>query len=179
MKLRVEEITAEAREIAFLEPEEEINRILDTGAFRDCRMSGPISVTMSYYRAGTEVFIEGDLSARITGVCGRCAEEFVGHSARKFRYVLAPKVIGDFADGAALHAEDVEYSQYQGDEIDLSPSIREQVILALPSRALCRDDCRGLCPICGINRNFGSCACARIEPDARLAVLRSFKVRRA
>jgi uncharacterized protein len=179
MKLRVEEITAEAREIAFLEPEEEINRILGTGAFRDYRVSGPISVTVSYYRAGTEVFLEGDLSARIAGVCGRCAEEFMGQSARKFRYVLAPKVVGDFADGADLRAEDVEYSQYLGDEIDLSPPIREQLILALPSRALCRDDCRGLCPICGVNRNLGSCACARIEPDPRLAVLRSLKVRRA
>jgi uncharacterized protein len=179
MKLRVEEITAEAREIAFLESEDEINRILGAGRVRDYFVKGPISVTMSYYRAGTELFLEGDLSARTAAVCARCAEEFVAASSRSFRYVLTPRVLDDFAGKGDLRAEDVEFSQYDGDEVDLSPPIREQLLLALPTRPLCRDDCRGLCPQCGTDLNLGACGCARIDPDPRLAVLRSLKVRRA
>jgi uncharacterized protein len=179
MKIRVEEITAEAREIAFFEPEEEINRALNMGPVRDYRVQGPISVTVSYYRAGTEVFLQGDLSAITRATCARCAEEFIAPSVRSFRYVLAPKVLGDSAEKADLRAEDVEYSQYDGDEIDLSPPIREQILLALPTRPLCREDCRGLCPRCGTNLNLGACGCVRIEPDSRLAVLRTLKVRRA
>ena len=179
MKLRVEEITAEAREIAFFEPEEGINRILDAGPVRDYRLEGPISVTVSYYRAGTEVFVQGDLAARASAVCARCAEEFTVPSVRKFRYVLAPKVLDDSDDGGNLRDEDVEYSQYGGEEIDLSPPIREQLLLALPTRPLCREDCRGLCPRCGTNLNLGACGCARVEPDPRLGILRSLKLRRA
>jgi uncharacterized protein len=179
MKLRVEEITGETREIAFFEPEAEINRILSTGPVRDYRVEGPISATVSCYRAGTEVFVQGDISANTAAVCARCAEEFTAPSVRSFRYVLAPKVLDDFAEDGDLRAEDVEYSQYEHDEIDLSPPIREQVLLALPTRPLCREDCRGLCPRCGANLNLGKCGCPSIEHDPRLAILRSLKARQA
>ncbi len=178
MKLRVDEISAEAREIAFFEQEDEINRVLGAGPIRDYTVQGPISVTMSHYRAGTEVFLEGDLSARTTAVCARCAEEFVASSTRSFRYVLAPKVLDDSADGEQ-QAEDVEYSHYGGEEIDLSAPVREQLLLALPTRPLCGEDCRGLCPRCGANLNLVACGCAIVEPNLGLAVLNSFKVRRA
>ena len=178
MKLRVEEISAEAREIAFLEPQHEINRILDAGPPLDCHVEGPISVTISYYRAGPEVFLEGNLSARTASVCARCAEEFVAQRTRAFRYVMAPKVLGTMGEGAGLGSEDVELSEYEGDEIDLSPPIREQLFLAMPTIALCREDCRGLCPRCGTNLNQAACGCPPPQPDTRLAVLRLLKVPR-
>lgn len=179
MKLRVEEISAEAREIVFLEPQDEINRILDAGPVRDYHVVEPVSVTVSYYRAGTEVFLQGRLSARTASVCARCAEEFVAQRSRAFRYVMAPKVLGAAGDGPGLNSEDVELSEYEGEDIDLSPPIREQLFLAMPTIALCREDCRGLCPRCGTNLNQGACGCPPPQPDARLAVLRSFKVPRA
>jgi uncharacterized protein len=182
MKLRVDEISAEAREIAFFEQEDEINRVLGAGPIRDYTVQGPISVTVSHYRAGTEVFLEGDLSARTAAVCARCAEEFVASSTRSFRYVLAPKVLDD-STGGDQRDEDVEYSHYAGDEIDLSPSIREQLLLALPTIPLCAEDCRGLCPRCGANLNLGACGCVIVQPDAGLhlglAALHSLKIRRA
>jgi len=179
MKLRVNEITGEAREIAFHEPEEEINRVLASGPIRDYAVKGPIAVTMSYYRAGLEVFLQGHLCATTTAVCARCAEQFVTCNERSFRYVFAPKVLNDFDGAGDLGAEDVEYSQYDGEEIDLSPPVREQLLLALPTRPLCAEDCRGLCPRCGANLNLGACGCAAARSDPRLAVLRSLKVRQA
>jgi len=178
MKLRVDEISAEAREIAFFEREDEINRVLGAGPIRDYTVQGPISVTVSYYRAGTEVFLEGELSARTAAVCARCAEEFVASSTRSFRYVLAPKALDD-STGGGQRDEDVEYSYYLGDEIDLSPPIREQLLLALPTKPLCAEDCRGLCPRCGANLNLVACGCATVEPRLGLALLHSLKIRRA
>jgi DUF177 domain-containing protein len=176
VKLRLENITAEVKDISFTEPEADINRILRQGPIREYRVERPIEAKVSFYRAGTDVFIEGSLVARIEATCARCAEEFDASSERSFRYVLAPKVLGDEADGG-LTTEDLEYSLYSGDEIDLSPLIYEQLQLALPTRPLCREDCRGLCPRCGANLNRGDCGCRAESFDPRLARLRELKLR--
>jgi uncharacterized protein len=181
VKLRLEDITGEAKETSFAEPEAEINRLLSEGPVREFRLAGPVAVTISYYRAGTQLFFSGQLAARTAAACARCAEEFDDARGRPFRFVLAPRVIG-YESEHSLRDEDLEFSLYDGEQIDLSPLIREQVLLALPTRALCQEDCRGLCPRCGANLNRGDCGC-RIEPvetaDSRFAALHSLKLPRS
>jgi uncharacterized protein len=176
VKLRIDDITAETRELSLAEPEQEINRTLATGALREYFVKGPLRVALSYYRAGTEIFVSGTLDAVTTAACSRCAEEFSQPAQRHFRYVLAPKAIN--TNDFALKAEDLELSFYHGEEIDLTPLIREQVLLALAERPLCRQECRGLCPQCGADLNEGDCGCTSGGPDPRLAVLRNLKVGR-
>jgi uncharacterized protein len=173
--LRIDDITAEAKELSFAEPEAEINRILEKGPLTEFRVQEPIGVTVSYYRAGTELFFEGGLHASTMAVCARCAEEFAAPSDRDFRFVLAPKVIG-FGEEKDLRDEDLEFSLYQGDQIDLSPLVVEQFLLSLPTRPLCREDCRGLCPRCGINLNHGQCGCSIEVGHPGLQALRNLKV---
>jgi uncharacterized protein len=177
VKLRIDDITAEGREVSFAEPEQEINRTLARGAPHEYFVKAPLSVSLLYYRAGSEIFVSGTLDAVTTAACSRCAEEFDLSNHRRFRYVLAAQAMGDEKD-FALRAEDLEFSFYQGDEIDLSPLVREQVLLALAERPLCREECRGLCPQCGANLNEGDCGCIVGDFDPRLAVLRSLKVGR-
>ena len=177
MKLRVDDISVDARDLAFAEPEREINRALASDVLQEYRVTGPVRVAISYYRAGTEVFVSGEAIVATTASCARCAEEFAGAESRPFRYVLAPRSIGDGAD-SDLRGEELEYSLYDGEEIDLTPLIREQVLLALAERPLCREDCRGLCPRCGANLNESQCACPVETFDPRLAVLRTLKAGR-
>lgn len=177
MKLRLEDITAEAKELTFVEPEMEVNRILAQGPVREYHVNAPIGVTVSYYRAGTDLFFAGTLKAQTVATCARCAEEFKASNDRAFRLVMAPKSIGMEGD-PGLRADDLEFSLYDSDEIDLGPLVREQLLLALPTRPLCQDDCRGLCPHCGINLNRGECECRSAQPDPRFAVLRSIKIGR-
>ena len=176
MKIRIEDITAQAKDLTFAEPEQEINRILGQGPIREYHLEGPVEVSVSFYRAGTELFFSGSLKTRTGAVCARCAEDFDAPGNRPFRFVLSPKAIGYDAD--SLRAEDLEFSLYEGDEVDLSPLIREQVLLALPTRPLCREDCRGLCPHCGINLNHSTCDCRVENLDPRLEALRSLKLPR-
>ncbi len=175
MKLRLEDITAEVKEITFAEPEREVNRILAQGPVREYHVNAPIAVTLSYYRAGTDLFFAGQLHAQTVATCARCAEDFDSASDRSFRLVMAPKSVGMETD-PGLRADDLEFSLYDGDEIDLGPLVREQLLLALPTRPLCQDDCRGLCAYCGINLNRGKCECQAPTPDPRFAVLRSLKI---
>ncbi|MBV8774653.1 MAG: DUF177 domain-containing protein, partial [Deltaproteobacteria bacterium] len=157
------------------ESEQELNRTLARGNSHEYFVKAPLQVSVSYYRAGTEVFISGNLDTVARAACSRCAEEFDLRRNRHFRYVLAPKVTAD-NDDLALKAEDLEFSFYQGDEIDLGPLVREQALLAMAERPLCREECRGLCAQCGANLNEGNCSCSPRLLDPRLAVLRSLKV---
>jgi uncharacterized protein len=181
VRLRIDEITAEAREVSFLQSEDEVNRRLAQGPVHEFRVGGAIAVDLSYYRAGMELFFEGRLSAPMVASCARCAEEFSAPNARPFRFVLAPRAAGDNDDGR-LRTEDLEFSLYDGDQIDLAPLVSEQLILALPSRALCREDCQGLCPSCGINLNLlnlHKCDCEQPARDPRLALVRTLKLERS
>jgi uncharacterized protein len=177
VKLRVDDITADGREISFAEPEQELNRTLTRGMLREYFVQAPLQVSLSYYKAGTEIFISGTIDVATKAVCSRCAEEFELPSHRRFRYVLAPKTMSDDKD-FALKAEDLEFSFYAGDEVDLTQLIREQALLALAERPLCQEDCRGLCPQCGANLNESDCGCSYASLDPRLAALRSLKVGR-
>jgi len=176
--LRIDEITAEAREVSFLQSEDEVNRRLAQGPVHEFRVGGPIAVDLSYYRAGMELFFEGRLSASMVASCARCAEEFSAPNSRPFRFVLAPRAAAHDDDGR-LRTEDLEFSLYDGDQIDVAPLVAEQLLLALPSRALCREDCQGLCPSCGTNLNLRRCGCEQQVRDPRLAVLRSLKLERS
>ena len=178
MKLKVDDIAAEAKELSFREPEEEVNRLLSRGDGGEWRFKAPIEVELSYYRAGTELFFEGRLAAATGAACARCAEEFEGAIERPFRFIMSPRAIAAEAD-APDEPGDGEYAVYDGDEIDLSPLIREELLLALPTRPLCREDCRGLCPRCGTNLNQGECRCPEPAGDPRFAVLRSLKIQRS
>ena len=178
MKLRIDDITAESRNLRYSEPEKELNRALAEGPIHEYRLSAPVGIDLAHYRAGTEIFIAGTISATANTQCARCAEEFTASRERAFRYVLAPKSMVD-DDGSDPRVEDLEFSLYEGDHVDLSPLVREQVLLALAERPLCREDCKGLCPSCGANLNEAPCGCRQEQRGSRLAVLRNLKSGRA
>jgi uncharacterized protein len=69
-------------------------------------------------------------------------------------------------------------SYYSGDEINLEPLVREQVLLALPTRPLCAEDCRGLCGGCGMDLNTESCRCSGDTKDPRMAIFRTLRIDR-
>jgi uncharacterized protein len=75
----------------------------------------------------------------------------------------------------AIEEDDLSTAFYENDQIDLGQLMREQFYLALPMKPLCRDECRGLCAVCGTNLNRSMCDCKRDWEDPRLAVLRTLK----
>lgn len=177
MKISIQDIKECPQVATFAEDVEELNARLRFGV-RDYAATTPIGVRVSYYRAGLDVFVDGDLWAHLQGTCSRCLAEYPFQVARKFALVLAPvsELGPDEAGDRELTADDLALSFYGGDEIDLSPLVEEQLILALPTRPLCDPACRGLCPQCGAVLNAEECGCVLEEPDPRLAVLRNLKI---
>jgi len=81
------------------------------------------------------------------------------------------------ADDAELGADDLDLDFYDNDELNLNSLIETETTLALPMKPLCRPECRGLCPVCGVNRNTTACSCETRAPDPRLAALRDIASR--
>jgi DUF177 domain-containing protein len=155
VKIKVRDIEAAAKELHYQEPSEEIGQLLDSPA-HDYRLPRSLTVRLSYYRAGSDLFFRGRVEADVIGSCSRCLEEYAFPLALDFAFVLVPRH-GGAEEG--LEEDDRDLSYYEGEEVDLSPLLREQVLLALPTRPLCRENCAGLCPQCGANRNTTRCKC--------------------
>jgi uncharacterized protein len=161
MKIQVADITEAAKELSYGEDVGELNARLERGV-RDYRVTEPIQVDLSHYRTGEDLIFAGAMRAAIQGVCARCLEEYGFTIDRGFRFVLSPRsTLG--VDERELSADDLAFSFYEGKEIDLMPFVHEQAILALPTRPLCAEDCRGLCARCGANLNAGACGCPATE----------------
>jgi len=92
-----------------------------------------------------------------------------------FRYTLVP-VKESIKDNVELRTDDLDFGFYEGEVVDLSPLIYEQIMLQIPMKILCSEACKGLCPQCGANLNVGNCDCRKDQGDERFAVLRNLKI---
>ncbi|HUX04807.1 MAG TPA: DUF177 domain-containing protein [Acidimicrobiales bacterium] len=117
-----------------------------------------VRIRLSSFLGGLHA--KGTVSAPWHGVCRRCSIPVYG--------VSEVKVSERFVDERG--PEDEEAYLIEVDFADLAPMVRDAILLDLPLAPLCRDDCRGLCPVCGIDRNEGSCDCAA-PLDPRWATL--------
>jgi len=176
MKIPLHDVHETATELDYAEPTAELNGILRRGRGQDYEFERPIEVHVAVYRSEQDLFLDGTIRAQATATCARCLEQFTLPVEKEFSLVVSPErpLAGEIELGAA----DLVQSFYSGPDLDLTPLVYEQVLLALPTRPLCAEECRGLCPQCGASRNTVQCSCAAEAGDPRLAVLRSLKINR-
>jgi uncharacterized protein len=143
----------------------------------------------SFLRTSGGVLLEGSVDLPLSAPCKRCATEVGFTVPVRFLLNLVPAEPKrerasdeEAADGAETESSgsfeltQADLDTYQGKTIDLDPIVREQVLLALPMHAVCREDCRGLCGMCGQNLNEAACGCESRRVDPRLAVLKDIKL---
>jgi len=176
MKISIDEIPQTPKEIDFSENVEELNKIYSRDDSPDFGFPPSLDVHLVYYRSGRELFFSGNFSGAFTGHCGRCLEPFHFSLDKSFDFVLTPDPKRSAHGAAELHRDELGLSYYSSEEVDMGPLIVEQVILALPTRPLCSENCRGLCGNCGANLNSEACNCAVVDGDPRMALFRRLKV---
>ena len=125
------------------------------------RVDGDLTVT----RLASGMLFELHFSAEAFGPCQRCLEEArVSLDAGSREY---------HAHHPDPETEDEVTSPYlEGDLLDVDHWAQDALVLAMPAKVLCRDDCAGLCPSCGQNLNDGSCTCTVEVHDERWAKLK-------
>jgi uncharacterized protein len=126
----------------------------------DDRITDEITVDVTATSNIDGVVVEGTVTMSWRASCRRCLAEVFGTSS-----IEVDEVYQDEID------DDADAFPIEGDQIDLVPAVREAVLLELPDDVLCREDCAGICPVCGTDRNLGSCDCDTTIRDDRWAAL--------
>jgi len=134
------------------------------------RMDAPVQIEGVLESVVDGILFRGTATTTIQTNCSRCLADL--------EMVMEAEVIELFRDPAEVDPDDELEAGYeiQDTQIDLDVMVRDALAPALPYSPVCDEDCRGLCPTCGINRNEGSCTCTDITTDDRWAALEALRL---
>lgn len=126
---------------------------------------------LNIQKSGEEFYCQGNAVASVRMTCARCLEEFDLELANSTDFIVCSKQWYD-NQGDVKDTED--YAFFQGGELhaDVTDIVRQAIIISMSLKPLCSEDCRGLCPTCGVNRNEASCECRKERTDGRWEALK-------
>jgi len=122
-----------------------------------------------------DIRLNGELRASLELPCARCLEPVAQDVKREFDLLYRPLGADAGKEELSVTGAEAEIGYYQGEGLLLEDALREQVLLALPLKVICREDCKGLCPHCGKNLNLEPCSCAEPAEDARWSALKEIR----
>jgi uncharacterized protein len=135
-------------------------------------LSGPASFEGRLKRSGSQVFVTGHIEAKAQVECDRCLKPVDLQLSTDFKLEYITGEDYKSTNVAELPEEALSLSVFDGELIDVDEIVREQVLLLVPARTLCQDECKGICPACGSDRNLGDCHPEKSEIDPRWAGLK-------
>jgi uncharacterized protein len=156
--------------------EDRVERTLDFGDLAtesgdDYTVAAPIRLSLRLLKDGAKYRLVGKVTTTLRQQCCRCLEAFDVATDLPIDLMYLPHSENSGEGETELSDEDLSTAFYRDEQIDLEHMVREQFQLSLPMKPLCRDDCDGLCPVCGNNRNRERCSCDTSWRDPRLAAL--------
>ena len=142
-------------------------------------VAAPVALDLEIFKDKRQFRLVGTTKTTLELACGRCLEPFqlVVDASFDLRYQPHADAAATTVPDLEVEEDDLATAFYEDDRIDLGQLMREQFLLAVPMKPLCRDECRGLCVECGTNLNRGTCECRRTWEDPRFAALRELKTK--
>ena len=176
VKIRIDDLKNKA---VHLSDEESLEGYPTLLALQDAGESlflAPLRIDLTIAREYDHIRVNGRVETGIALNCARCLAEFRINIDSPFTifYMRATGLADD--EDVELAEEDLITATYEGDEIDFTSEIAEQIILAIPLKPLCREDCQGLCPACGADLNVAECACGRNDVNFKFSTLKNLKI---
>ncbi len=129
----------------------------------DARFRHPVHVQAVLEKTGHQIHLRINLQTIAQFTCDRCLDEFERPMSSNYEIVYT----SEQAAASAGHDEEMQFLSPDTNVLDLGEDVRQFLILAVPQKVLCNDNCLGLCPKCGANRNKGGCNCSPEERDPR------------
>ncbi len=122
-----------------------------------------------------DIRVVGDFSTKLEVNCARCLDPVLRDLHRTFDLLYRPRGTDAGVKEIAIGEAETDIGYYEGEGLLLEDVLREQVLLAAPMKAICREGCKGLCPHCGRNLNLESCVCSESVVDPRWTALKEIK----
>jgi uncharacterized protein len=137
------------------------------------KLTAPATVNGKIRLAGNEVFVNGHVDTRAQVECDRCLKliELPVNADFELEYITGSEY--ETSAVAELTEAEMSVAVFDGEALDIDEIVKEQILLAVPTRMLCREDCKGICPQCGVDKNTGECNCETKEIDPRWAALKN------
>jgi len=150
--------------------------VVDFGS-ENVQQVGPLNWSASAERAGDEIRVAGSLNTSVELACSRCLEPARVTINKPFDLFFRQrdKEMFDEDEEIELTERETRTAFFTGTQLAISDVLREQILLALPMKALCTIDCKGLCPQCGVNLNSGSCNCPKEDFNPHIGTLLEIK----
>ena len=164
-------------------PHERFEQVYPPEAFpadpESFRIVAPVSLVFDVFKDSSQFRLTGHTKTTLELPCSRCLEPLTVPVDVPFDLRYQPHAANAGEGEREIEEDDLTTAFYENDEIDLEQLMREQFYLALPMKPLCREDCKGLCAVCGTNLNTGTCDCAPVWEDPRLAALKAIRGKNA
>jgi len=122
-----------------------------------------------------DIRLVGDFSTQVETLCARCLTPVSIPVSGAFDLLYRPQGVDTRGEEASISKAETEIGYYQGEGVQLEDVVKEQILLALPAKQVCNEDCKGLCPQCGRDLNVESCNCASSMPDPRWSPLEDIR----
>ena len=168
MRIELENLEGSKADFAHVYQPDELNPV-------DERVSliAPAAVNGKVRLSGNEVFVNGHVETRAQVECDRCLKpvELPVNADFTLEYISGSEY--ESSQAAELTEDAMSVSVLDGAAIDVDEIVKEQILLAVPTRMLCGEDCKGICPECGTDRNTGECNCVTNDIDPRWAALKN------
>jgi len=180
VRLRIEDIKEKGLTLDFVEDPSEYPVLSEMAKKGEGDFRTEVRTHVRAQRIGDLVEIDGRVETTARLACSRCLQDFEKPLSGGFSlaFVRELPAVHDEEGGEEVEvsAEEMGLVLFEGDEIDLKDTVQEQVVLALPVRPLCSNQCPGLCAKCGADLKHGECGCDRVSGSLKFAALKDFKV---
>ena len=142
--------------------------IIDEPAFGELSIevsnNAPISGEVVFSNIGSVIYVKGFIKTEIDILCSRCLDTYKQQVNKQVEEVLPiAKANIDKSFDDENYLEDLDEPLFVDNIFDLSEMLRQYILLEVPYKPLCKEDCKGLCSSCGANLNYDSCSCSEKE----------------
>jgi uncharacterized protein len=178
--IHLEELSGKIQAFTFEKRIKDFPILEEISAAGDCIFTDPLDIRLGAKRLGEMVAVEGRAAATVRMICNRCLKQYESVLHADFTLTYTRQLPEDLEpaddEDDELQAEKIGLVSFTGEEIHLLDDVQSEIVMAIPMRPLCSENCKGLCPHCGENRNAVACGCTRRSTDPRLAALKNLKI---
>lgn len=176
MKIHVNEIKDKPFEFSGDEPVDDYPTLVEMQVAGECEFLAPLRLDLTVTREFDHIRAHGRVDTLVRLSCSRCLSEFDAAISSPFTIFYTQVSEGPQDEEIELTEEDLVAASYTGDEIDFTAVIAEQIIMGMPLKPLCREECLGLCSNCGADLNNSPCECDRAVVNLKFSALQHLKI---